>query len=180
MPHQPELISTDLAAYLASNGRYDLLLTARNQRISKAIMVMTGLLLIFIVLYSANTFGAVTKCTDASGSVTYTDGICNVSANPEHLQIQPKAETTAHEPQPSIIPDKLKNSILRNANADQASSTAPAPAQPKPSLKYNCDGRTHCSHMTSCEEAKFFINNCPNTKMDGNNDGIPCEKQWCQ
>ncbi|WP_430472101.1 excalibur calcium-binding domain-containing protein [Wielerella bovis] len=21
--------------------------------------------------------------------------------------------------------------------------------------------------------------NCPNTKMDGNNDGIPCKKQWC-
>lgn len=46
--------------------------------------------------------------------------------------------------------------------------------------KFRCDGRTHCSHMTSCEEAMFFIKNCPNTKMDGNNDGIPCEKQWCR
>jgi hypothetical protein len=45
--------------------------------------------------------------------------------------------------------------------------------------KIKCDGRTSCSQMTSCEEAKFFLNNCPNTKMDGNNDGIPCEKQWC-
>jgi hypothetical protein len=33
--------------------------------------------------------------------------------------------------------------------------------------------------MTSCAEAKFFLNNCPGTKMDGNNDGIPCEQQWC-
>jgi hypothetical protein len=47
----------------------------------------------------------------------------------------------------------------------------PAPAR--------CDGRTHCSQMKSCEEAKFFIENCPGTKMDGNRDGVPCEKQWC-
>ncbi|XOB63514.1 excalibur calcium-binding domain-containing protein [Campylobacterota bacterium DY0563] len=44
---------------------------------------------------------------------------------------------------------------------------------------FECDGRTYCSEMTSCEEAKFFLNNCPDTKMDGNNDGIPCERQWC-
>jgi len=32
--------------------------------------------------------------------------------------------------------------------------------------------------MTSYDEAKFFIQNCPNTKMDGDDDGIPCEKQF--
>ena len=45
---------------------------------------------------------------------------------------------------------------------------------------FKCDGRTYCSQMTSCEEATFFLKNCPNVKMDGNNDGIPCEKQWCK
>lgn len=44
---------------------------------------------------------------------------------------------------------------------------------------YQCDGREYCSQMKSCEEATFFIKNCPNTKMDGNNDGVPCERQWC-
>ncbi|MCE2886342.1 MAG: excalibur calcium-binding domain-containing protein [Pseudanabaena sp.] len=29
-------------------------------------------------------------------------------------------------------------------------------------------------------EATFFLKNCPNVKMDGNNDGIPCEQQWCK
>jgi hypothetical protein len=43
---------------------------------------------------------------------------------------------------------------------------------------YQCDGRQHCSQMGSYEEAKFFIENCPNTKMDGDNDGIPCERQF--
>jgi hypothetical protein len=45
--------------------------------------------------------------------------------------------------------------------------------------KFSCDGRTYCSQMTSCEEATYFLQHCPGVKMDGNNDGIPCEKQWC-
>jgi micrococcal nuclease len=42
-----------------------------------------------------------------------------------------------------------------------------------------CDGRRYCSQMSSCEEATWFLKNCPGTKMDGNNDGVPCETQWC-
>lgn len=44
---------------------------------------------------------------------------------------------------------------------------------------FSCDGRQHCSQMTSCAEATYFSNHCPNTKMDGNHDGVPCEQQWC-
>jgi hypothetical protein len=44
---------------------------------------------------------------------------------------------------------------------------------------FSCDGRTHCSHMRSCAEATYFLRNCPNTKMDGDGDGVPCERQWC-
>ncbi|MDV2468926.1 cold shock domain-containing protein [Acinetobacter chinensis] len=43
---------------------------------------------------------------------------------------------------------------------------------------YHCDGRTHCSQMTSYEEAVYFINHCPGTKMDGDGDGVPCESQF--
>ena len=46
--------------------------------------------------------------------------------------------------------------------------------------RYKCDGRTYCSQMTSCEEATYFLRNCPGVKMDGNNDGVPCEQQWCR
>jgi cold shock CspA family protein len=45
--------------------------------------------------------------------------------------------------------------------------------------RFKCDGRTHCSEMTSCAEARYFLANCPDTRMDGNNDGEPCEQQWC-
>lgn len=48
------------------------------------------------------------------------------------------------------------------------------------SAQFRCDGRTHCSQMTSCAEATYFLRNCPGTKMDGNNDGVPCEQQWCK
>jgi len=44
---------------------------------------------------------------------------------------------------------------------------------------YRCDGRIHCSQMTSCAEATWFLRNCPGTKMDGDNDGVPCEQQFC-
>jgi cold shock CspA family protein len=44
---------------------------------------------------------------------------------------------------------------------------------------YACDGRTRCSQMTSCTEATYFLRHCPNTEMDGDGDGIPCESQWC-
>ncbi|MGD9716907.1 MAG: excalibur calcium-binding domain-containing protein [Sulfuricurvum sp.] len=50
---------------------------------------------------------------------------------------------------------------------------------------FQCDGRQYCSQMKSCEEAVFFLRNCPNVKMDGGGDGqkpngIPCERQWCK
>lgn len=58
---------------------------------------------------------------------------------------------------------------------------AKAPADTSQSTRqFKCDGRTYCSQMRSCQEATFFLNNCPGTKMDGNNDGIPCERQWCK
>lgn len=62
---------------------------------------------------------------------------------------------------------------LSQMQSDKSAGSARA------SSRFRCDGRTHCSQMTSCEEAKFFLKNCPGTKMDGDNDGIPCEQQLC-
>jgi Excalibur calcium-binding domain len=46
-------------------------------------------------------------------------------------------------------------------------------------VSFRCDGRIYCSQMTSCEEATYFLKNCPGVKMDGDHDGVPCERQWC-
>ena len=47
---------------------------------------------------------------------------------------------------------------------------------PKSTQNFTCDGRQYCTEMRSREEAVFFINNCPDTKMDGDRDGDPCER----
>ena len=60
-----------------------------------------------------------------------------------------------------------------------AVAAATAPAVVVASAR-RCDGRTYCSQMSSCEEAKWFVQNCPGMKMDGNRDGMPCEKQLCR
>jgi hypothetical protein len=48
--------------------------------------------------------------------------------------------------------------------------------------QFRCDGRVYCSQMHSCEEATWFLHNCPGTKTDneGRGDGVPCERQWCR
>ncbi len=53
------------------------------------------------------------------------------------------------------------------------------PDTQQPAAGYGCEGKTHCSQMTSCEEAEYYLRNCPGTEMDGDGDGIPCESQWC-
>lgn len=64
----------------------------------------------------------------------------------------------------------------RSSSAPSALVSSSADAAPG---RFQCDGRTHCSQMTSCAEATYFIRNCPNTEMDGDGDGVPCETQWC-
>ncbi len=69
------------------------------------------------------------------------------------------------------------------ADADLANSallTLPARVKETVSRTALCDGRTYCSQMTSCAEARYFLANCPNMKMDGDQDGEPCEEQWCR
>jgi hypothetical protein len=63
--------------------------------------------------------------------------------------------------------------------ADRNNSFAPESPASISLDSFKCDGRTHCSQMTSCKEAKFFLNSCPGVQMDGDGDGIPCEQQLC-
>ncbi|PIY29561.1 MAG: calcium-binding protein [Comamonadaceae bacterium CG_4_9_14_3_um_filter_60_33] len=67
------------------------------------------------------------------------------------------------------------------SSAPGGSRPVDLPQSPTPSRDpvFRCDGRTHCSQMRSCGEAKYFLANCPGVKMDGNRDGTPCEQQWC-
>lgn len=65
------------------------------------------------------------------------------------------------------------------AAAQRSPQEVAAAAPAEEAARFHCDGRTHCSQMTSCAEATFFLQHCPGTQMDGNHDGVPCERQWC-
>lgn len=59
--------------------------------------------------------------------------------------------------------------------AAQAGELAPRSPPVQSSGSFQCDGRIHCSQMVSRAEAEFFVRHCPGTRMDGDNDGEPCE-----
>ena len=74
--------------------------------------------------------------------------------------------------------EKIRRAIATStAKASPSQGSAPSPSAAQ--ARFSCDGRKYCSQMTSCQEAKYFLKNCPGTKMDGDRDGIPCEEQWC-
>jgi len=67
--------------------------------------------------------------------------------------------------------------VITNADLKLLNVPAQSTLLSSPSYEQNhsCDGRQYCSQMSSRAEAVFFINHCPNTKMDGDHDGVPCE-----
>lgn len=47
---------------------------------------------------------------------------------------------------------------------------------PTKTSSYQCGKKTYCYQMNSCKEVMFYFNNCNLPKLDGDKDGIPCEK----
>lgn len=138
---------------------------------------LTLVLTFLAVPLSLNAASPVFKCIN-NGSVSYQSSPC------------PAGEV---RPPPTVEQlNAAQQKKLRDAgNAPTAQPAAPAPGTQTPSNPagasgpparaepFKCDGRIHCSQMTSCAEAKFFLRHCPGVKMDGDGNGIPCEKQWC-
>ena len=70
----------------------------------------------------------------------------------------------------------ITNDLATNDDLATFDEKYPKIVIPKSTQNFTCDGRQYCTEMRSREEAVFFINNCPNTKMDGDGDGNPCER----
>ena len=96
--------------------------------------------------------------------------------------------TVSYQQGPCPSDQVWKLPTIQQLNAEEksrrtaAAASAPvkgAPLAPQVSRGFSCDGRQYCSQMKSCAEAKYFLANCPRPKMDGDGNGIPCEKQWC-
>jgi endonuclease YncB( thermonuclease family) len=41
---------------------------------------------------------------------------------------------------------------------------------------FTCGQKRYCSQMSSCEEARFYLDVCGLKRLDGNGNGVPCEK----
>jgi len=39
----------------------------------------------------------------------------------------------------------------------------------------SCGGKRYCREMTSCAEARFYLETCGLSQLDGDGDGSPCE-----
>ncbi|CAH0272249.1 hypothetical protein ROS9278_03699 [Roseomonas sp. CECT 9278] len=48
-----------------------------------------------------------------------------------------------------------------------------APASP---ARWRCGEKTYCTQMTSCDEALFHFRHCGLLRLDGDRDGVPCER----
>jgi hypothetical protein len=129
-------------------------------------------------LASTSTLAAspVHKC-EVDGKVTYQSSPC------------PSGERTARPTLEQLNAERKKKAAIAASAPTAATSkkeeSAKPSAAPTPRVDaetktgFRCDGRTHCSQMRSCAEAKYFLANCPGVKMDGDHNGVPCERQWC-
>jgi hypothetical protein len=66
---------------------------------------------------------------------------------------------------------KLHPSIVPAADA-----VSPVATKSTASFDPNCGAKKNRSEVTSCEEAKFYLAGCGAKMLDGDVDGVPCEK----
>ena len=130
----------------------------------KKILMVVALLILALVVYKI--LKPKHSDNNAPDTVSNTTAFEQIPANFEEFDDIP----------PSYVDDDPNSASNISMNAPANKPVPVTTASPT----FSCDGRKHCSQMTSCAEATYFIQHCPNTKMDGNNDGIPCEKQWCK
>jgi hypothetical protein len=126
-----------------------------------------------------NAASQVFKCV-VNGSVTFQNSPCPVEKQTRH----PTKDELNAERKKRLAEQAAQSASALRASPSSAGpslgSASPAPTrEPERTQTFRCDGRTHCSQMRSCTEAKYFLANCPGVKLDGNRDGTPCEQQWC-
>lgn len=89
----------------------------------------------------------------------------------EEARRAPRGLWALNDPMPPWEWRKLHPSILSEPATHAAASPADAP--PADPL---CRSKTHCSQMTSCEEARYYFRRCGGKLLDGDGDRLPCEK----
>lgn len=65
---------------------------------------------------------------------------------------------------PIVLPDEEKPSYRDYRQPDDSAST------------YSCGGSVTCSRVSSCAEARYYLNSCGQKSLDRDGGGIPCEE----
>jgi hypothetical protein len=132
----------------------------------------------FLFVSAEATADQVYKC-NVNGSVHYQQSPCQTNKSRKPPTVQElnaeRQKQLAQEGQRSTSPMVQAQTSAK----PEASAQEPAKLLLSPRTSLKCDNRKYCTQMTSCAEAKYFLSNCPNVKMDGDGDGIPCEEQLC-
>jgi hypothetical protein len=92
------------------------------------------------------------------------------AASAEQLLLPPPAETealTAAEPTFSQVQKRTQETT----DALPPSHLSAMPTEDG----FSCGPKRYCGEMNSCEEAEFYYQQCGLSRLDRDNDGIPCE-----
>ncbi len=134
----------------------------------------------------------VSKCV-VDGTLSYQSGPCPTDPVRRHPTVEElnAAEKKRRAAAAAAAASASVSAASASARSGASTSAAPVPAAPAPAAErellprlpaaegFRCDGRQYCSQMKSCAEAKYFLAHCPGVHMDGDKNGIPCERQWC-
>ena len=124
--------------------------------------VSLATMIALVVTVSSPGAAPLNKCL-VNGTVTYQQGLC------------PSGQVR----RPPTVQELNEAQKARREAATSAPATGRVVERTSSNPGFTCDGRTYCSQMSSCAEAKYFLAHCPGVKMDGDRNGVPCEKQWC-
>lgn len=69
----------------------------------------------------------------------------------------------------------IKPSDWRHGNKNVQTQVKEAKTKQAAKADFSCGSKRYCKQMASCEEARFYLNQCGLNRLDRDNDGIPCE-----
>jgi endonuclease YncB( thermonuclease family) len=104
------------------------------------------------------------------------------SRNPELLRVEAEAKASRRGlwalPEAERIPPWEWRAAVRGSGTSQDAETPSAPpprSVPQAGSGFTCGGKQYCREMTSCAEARFYLQQCGLSRLDGDRDGVPCE-----
>lgn len=65
---------------------------------------------------------------------------------------------------------------FRHGSKTTATTARPSVNKSTTTTGYSCGPKRFCKEMSSCDEAKYYLQHCDAKTIDGDGDGVPCEK----